>query len=181
MKYLTSLILLSAATAAQANPQTYAGQQQRQIKSLSVEETKALREGAGLGFARAAELNHFPGPMHVLELAAPLDLTPSQRLDIAQLMARHKTEARALGAEVVRLEAELDALFAGGKPAIDTVEAKTAEIGLAQARYRASHLTTHIATARLLTGEQIARYDRLRGYAGSTAPDGASDDHQHAH
>ena len=73
---------------------------------------------------------------------------------------------KALGAEVVRLEGELDALFASGKPLRETVEAKAAGIGLAQARYRASDLTTHIETARAMTAEQIARYDRLRGYAG---------------
>lgn len=161
--------------------QAYAGQQQRQIKALSAQEMEALRAGAGLGFARAAELNHFPGPMHALELAAPLGLTATQQRDIARLMEQHKAEARALGVEVVRLEAELDALFAGGKPTGDAVRAKTTEIGLAQARYRASHLTTHIETTSMLTADQITRYDRLRGYAGSTAPKGATEGHKHAH
>ena len=67
---------------------------------------------------------------------------------------------KALGADEIR------ALLASGKPLRETVEAKAAGIGLAQARYRASHLTTHIETARAMTAEQIARYDRLRGYTG---------------
>ena len=33
------------------------------------EREKQYLDGAGMGYARAAELNHFPGPMHVLELA----------------------------------------------------------------------------------------------------------------
>ena len=110
--------------------------------------------------------------MHALELGAQLELTPAQQETLAQLMTRHKVEARALGADVVRLEAELDALFARGKPVREAVEAKATEAGLAQARYRASHLTTHIETARIMTAEQIERYDRLRGYTGDAAQGG---------
>ena len=117
--------------------------------------------------------------MHALELGAQLDLTPAQKETLAQLMARHKVEARALGAEVVRLEAELDALFASGKPVRESVEAKAAEAGLAQARYRASHLVTHIETARLMTAEQIAHYGRLRGYTGAAMDGGHRSGHAH--
>ncbi len=157
--------------------QRYAGQQQRAIKALSSDEVRAYLDGAGAGFARAAELNRHPGPMHALELAAPLQLTPAQRDALTQLMARHKTEARAFGADVVRLEQELDTLFAAGNPAREAVEAKAAQIGAAQARFRASHLTTHIDTTRLLTADQIARYDHLRGYAGATSGGGSHDGH----
>lgn len=173
MKKVFSLFFLaSLAGATQAADAPYAGQQTRAIKALGADETKALLAGAGQGYARAAELNHYPGPMHTLELAAQLQLTPAQQETLAQLMARHKAEARALGADVVRLETELDALFAGGKPVRESVEAKAAETGLAQARYRASHLTTHIETARIMTAEQIERYDRLRGYTGDAAQGG---------
>lgn len=152
--------------------QPYAGQQQRAIKALSSDEVRAYLDGTGAGFARAAELNRHPGPMHALELAAPLQLTPAQRGALTQLMARHKAEARAFGADVVRLEQELDTIFAAGNPAREAVEIKVAQIGAAQARFRASHLITHIETTHLLTADQIARYDHLRGYAGATSGGG---------
>ncbi len=180
MKLFAALAVILAASSALANP--YAGQETRAIKALSTEEVRAYVEGAGTGFARAAELNRHPGPMHALELAAPLDLTPVQRETLSQLMARHKTDARGLGAAVVRLEKELDAMFAAGNPARALVEMKVAEIGAAQARYRASHLTTHLETARLLSAEQIARYDQLRGYTGAGSGDGRRDGRGgHAH
>jgi Spy/CpxP family protein refolding chaperone len=141
----------------------------RAIKALSAEEAQAYLDGAGSGFARAAELNGHPGPMHALELADALALTESQRAQLQTLMREHRAEARRLGADVVRLERELDALFAQRQATRDGVERKTAEVGLAQARYRASHLTTHVATAALLTPEQIAHYNQLRGYT-SGAP-----------
>lgn len=153
--------------------QPYAGQQQRAIKALADDEVSALMAGAGMGYAKAAELNSHPGPMHALELADRLALTPEQRVALTDLMSRHKAEARTLGSELVRLETELDSMFAQRAASAPAVEHKTAEIGTVQARLRASHLVTHVATAALLTPRQIARYDELRGYRrgeGATAP-----------
>src|SRR5581483_6020910 len=56
----------------------YAGQQSREIKSLSDREIDGLKNARGLGLAKAAELNGYPGPMHVLELADALNITGDQ-------------------------------------------------------------------------------------------------------
>jgi hypothetical protein len=55
----------------------YAGQQQS-VKALSDEEMSTLLSGQGSGFAKPAELNGYPGPAHVLELAGPLGLDAPQ-------------------------------------------------------------------------------------------------------
>jgi Spy/CpxP family protein refolding chaperone len=142
----------------------YAGQQSRDIKALSDEEVRGYLAGAGMGFARTAELNRYPGPMHALEHADAIGLSPAQRDALAALLARHKDEARSLGAEVVRLERELDTLFAGRTATAASVDVKLAEIGTAQARVRGSHLKTHLDATALMTPEQVERYARLRGY-----------------
>jgi len=80
---------------------------------------------------------------------------------------------------VVRLERELDALFASKKATPELVDVKLAEIGAAQGRYRGSHLTTHIEAAKVLTPGQIARYDALRGYASSTGGEAGRTQHRH--
>ena len=54
----------------------YAGQESRESKALSPQEVPDLLAGKGMGLAQAAELNGYPGPMHVLELAAQLQLPP---------------------------------------------------------------------------------------------------------
>ena len=46
----------------------YAGMQQRALKALSEDQIADLRAGKGMGLALAAELNGYPGPIHVLEL-----------------------------------------------------------------------------------------------------------------
>lgn len=47
----------------------YRGQEAGTLRGLSSEEIKELREGRGMGLARAAELNGYPGPRHVLDAA----------------------------------------------------------------------------------------------------------------
>lgn len=158
-----------------ASPTPYAGEQNRQIKALSADEVSGYVSGGGMGFARAAELNSYPGPMHVLELKAELDLSADVAARLAELMREHKAQARGLGEKVVQLEQQLDVLYRERRATVAAVEALTLEIGAAQARYRAAHLTTHIATAAMLSKAQIARYNTLRGYGA------AAQGHRYSH
>ena len=100
-----------------ASPMPYAGMQDREIKALSAEERGALLEGQGMGLALAAELNGYPGPVHVLELADALQLTGEQRHATHQLMQAHKAEARELGAQVRRAHRRAAGPPARGAPA----------------------------------------------------------------
>ena len=56
----------------------YIGQEKRDIKSLSNDDIKELRTGAGWGLAKAAELNGLPGPKHILEMKKEIELTTEQ-------------------------------------------------------------------------------------------------------
>ena len=56
----------------------YAGMQQRSVKALSEQQIADLRAGKGMGLALAAELNGYPGPIHVLELGDQLNLSSVQ-------------------------------------------------------------------------------------------------------
>ena len=49
-----------------AKEQQYAGLQDRPIKAMAPERVADLLAGRGATLALAAELNHFPGPRHVL-------------------------------------------------------------------------------------------------------------------
>jgi hypothetical protein len=143
----------------------YAGEEARDIKALSAQEQRAWLEGEGMGLARAAELNRYPGPMHVLEHADELGLSGLQRETTHELMHRHKREVRALGAELVAAERRLDDLFRSRRATPAEVSILTQEIGRLHARIRASHLNTHLEQSLILRPEQTAAYDRVRGYA----------------
>jgi hypothetical protein len=124
-----------------------------------------------MGAARAAELNHFPGPAHVLELREQLGLSAWQIHAVQDSFDRMSAAAKPLGIEIVAAEQRLDRAFASGSIDRDTLRAQTAAIAELQGKLRAVHLAAHLETRALLTPDQIARYDALSGYGGA-APAG---------
>jgi hypothetical protein len=148
----------------------YAGQQARAIKALSDDDIAALRNGEGMGMAKAAELNGYPGPAHVLALAGQLGLTDTQRRDVQAIFDRMSAAAKSLGGELIAQEQTLDQLFVKGVITPDRLAAATAAIAELQGRLRAVHLSPHRETRGLLNADQIARYEQLRGYGDPQAP-----------
>src|SRR3954454_24590903 len=109
---LAIVATLAAPAIAADNPAPYAGQQTRPIKSLSDEDIAALRKGEGMGMAKAAELNGYPGPAHVLQLSTQLGLSDTQRTAVQAIFDRMSAAAKSLGAELIGQEQMLDQLFA---------------------------------------------------------------------
>jgi len=170
MRLLAATVLAMAAAAAHAQHQPYAGQEQRDLKALSVDEVRQHLEGAGLGYAKTAELNHYPGPAHVLELAEQLALGREQRSEIQRLRDAHRIEARAIGVKLVEAERNLEMLFRRGKFGETELAGAVRTSAVLQGEYRLSHLETHRRLRAMLTDEQVARYDALRGYAAHSDP-----------
>ena len=143
----------------------YAGEEQRQIKGLSEDDIQELRRGGGWGLAKAAELNGAPGPAHLLELSDQIPLNPSQISAVEQLYKAMQTAAIEEGNELIRLEMELDSAFADGTITEEMLRQLVDGISQSRGRLRYIHLSTHLSTPKLLTEDQIARYNQLRGYA----------------
>ena len=174
---LSSLLFTAAAFAQQGERRGgYAGEERRGIKSLSPAEVEGLLQGHGMGLAKAAELNHHPGPRHVLELAEQLKLSPDQRAATKIAFNRMRREAVRLGALIVAKESELDDGFARGEMEEGRLRKLTGEIAALQGRLRAAHLSAHLDMRRILTPGQIKQYDALRGY-GADGSAGASPQH----
>jgi hypothetical protein len=172
--------LAMADAAAPAAP--YAGLESRAIKTLSPAEIADLRAGRGIGFALAAELNGWPGPLHALELADALALSAGQRARLGHLLQAMRAETIPLGERVIAAEAARDRLFAERRATPEAVAAATAEAGAAQAALRAAHLRYHLEAAALLSPEQTERYAVLRGYrGGASAPPPAHRGGGHRH
>ena len=171
--FRATLPLLIAAAAALAagdpEPSPYAGQESRAIKSLSAEDIEALESGSGVAFggmAKAAELNGYPGPRHVLELAEELELTPRQRAETERLYAEMKALAVALGRRVLEQERALDDAFRRRSIDAATLSELVRSAAELQGSLRALHLSYHLKMAASLAPGQIASYNQLRGYAG---------------
>jgi ribosomal protein L12E/L44/L45/RPP1/RPP2 len=167
IKHTLVAALLLGTAMAQAQTSPYAGEQARSIKALSDKEVDDLLSGQGMGLAKAAELNGYPGPAHVLELSEPLGLSAEQTEATRQLMQRHKATARAMGTRLIDAERALDQAFHARRIDEQRLAELTAAIGRQQAELRAEHLATHLAQTALLTPQQIERYSVLRGYSGA--------------
>jgi Spy/CpxP family protein refolding chaperone len=168
---LIALPLPNAALTQHAPSQPYAGLRARPAEALSQEQIADLRAGRGMGLALAAELNGYPGPLHVLEQAEALGLSPAQRERTRALFEAMRAEAVPLGERLIKEETALDRLFATKSVEPASLEAATRAIGAAHAALRAAHLRYHLAMMELLSPEQVRRYGELRGYAGA-APAG---------
>ena len=117
-----------------------------------------------MGLARAAELNRFPGPKHVLELATEIGLSEEQTRVTQQLFDEMHEQAVTLGREIVDGETALAARLANGDIDEATLTTAILEIGEARSRLRLAHLRAHLRMRQELSESQVASYDKLRGY-----------------
>lgn len=164
---LPAIVLLglpTQVTAQHEHQSSYAGHESMEISSLSPDQFRELSAGEGMGLARAAELNHFPGPKHALELATELGLSKEQ---VERLMGIRETmleTAIEKGAEIIDAESDLTELFRAGSPNDSTVRELTRVLGGLYGELRAIHLVAHLRTVEVMTEDQVVVYDRLRGY-----------------
>lgn len=178
MKHPTTTVICAAlfasASAASAAESPYAGQEKRAIKALSEQEIQDYLNGSGMGTSKAAELNHYPGPRHVLDEAVALGLSAEQTSKVREVHAGMQSDARRIGSQIVDKEAELESLFANQHADADNVRKVVTALANLQADFRLVHLNAHLRMHEILSPEQIAMYDKLRGY-------GSNKSHGHGH
>ncbi len=126
-------LLVSLTLVTSVNAQTpYAGMQARPIKALSDQQIADLKAGRGMGLALAAELNGYPGPLHVLELADKLDLSTEQRTGVQRLFDQMKAEAMPLGSRLIEQETDLDRQFANRTVTPESLKTSIAAVATTQ-------------------------------------------------
>ena len=132
--------VLAAAQHSGHRASPYAGFEQRAVKALSADEIADLRSGRGMGLALEAELNGYPGPVHVIELASELALSDRQLAHARELFEAMKTETVPIGERLITQESELDRLFANRTVTGESLDAALQSIGATRAALRAAHL-----------------------------------------
>jgi hypothetical protein len=157
----------SAAEEALTSP--YRDQAGSEIRGLTGKEISELREGRGMGLARAAELNGYPGPRHVLDAAREgrLHLRPDQLQAVQRLFDGMAREAQRLGDMILAEERALESEFRRGTIRESDLRAGVMRIAALQGQLRAVHLRAHLETRPVLSEQQIRHYNQLRGYDAS--------------
>ena len=125
---------------------------------------------SGWGLAKADELNGVPGPVHLLEMKAEISLTSEQISKIEELQSKMKKQAIAKGKELIALETELERHFMERAITAPLLHELLGEIDATRSELRYIHLSTHLQTPKLLSEQQISRYNQLRGYSSSQDP-----------
>ena len=143
----------------------YVGEEKREIKSLSESDIEELENGKGWGFAKAAELNGVPGPIHLLEMKKEIRLSSEQIQKIEDIYQKMKKQAIQLGLELIELERRLNNHFANRTITDNLLHKLLGEIVQVRKKLRYAHLSAHLKTPDILTFEQITLYNELRGYS----------------
>lgn len=164
---------------AEGGDHPYAGLETREISSLSADDIAELEAGRGWGLALPAELNGYPGPTHVLELADALDLSERQRNRIEQIFEEMRKEAITAGVAFIAAERALDRAFSEGEISANLLRELTGDAATARGNLRFVHLSRHLQTIGILSDAQIEQYAILRGYTSdpcASVPEGHSEE-----
>ena len=115
MRSLPLLTVLLVSSAAFRRRRPMPGCRRAASKRCRTAGSAICRPGAGWSLALAAELNGYPGPLHVLELADRLGLSRgAARQSRSSCLNSMKAEAVSLGSKLIEQEAgELDRQFSG--------------------------------------------------------------------
>ena len=172
---IIALILFGVSSVAASTQSPYVGEESNEIKSMSPSEINGLLQGNGMGFAKAAELNQYPGPRHVLDLAEQINLSSQQIEQTNRVFESMREKAINLGAQLVEYERKLDALFSSRQISASALDAILLKIGETRAMLRGAHLHAHLEMKKILSHHQVLMYDNLRGYSSG------SGNHKHTH
>lgn len=119
-----------------------------------------------MGLARAAELNGYPGPRHVLDAfkASQFQATPEQVRRVQETFDEMKSDAQRVGAQILEEEERLEAAFHSATMTEADLRSRVVRIAALQGELRTIHLRAHLTTRAILSDAQVARYNELRGY-----------------
>jgi hypothetical protein len=80
-----------------------------------------------------------------------------------------KKEAVNIGESYIAKERKLNEMFESGSVSSSTVDSMLVEIGRVKGILRATHVSTHIKMEKILSDDQIKKYDELRVYGNNNS------------
>ena len=166
MRFVIAAAAIVVFTGLAMGQQPYAGLQHRPIKTFLTNKLRTRMLVAAWAFS-ACRLTAWA---NAIELADQLHLSPEQATKVKTLFEFMTAETIPLGASLISQERDLNNKFESRTITVASLEAITKRIGATQAALRAAHLKYHLSTVAILTLEQVARYNELRGYKADEAP-----------
>lgn len=94
-----------------------------------------------------------------------LELTDEQLIQVQALFDGMQVKAMSLGEQYLQAYSELELAFREGSITVEYLKSQLETIAAIEVELRFVHLSSHLATVQILTHDQIAQYNLLRGYA----------------
>jgi len=104
-------------------------------------------------------------------------ISPGRPWEVARQL-QTEDEARRIGAQILSEEQQLETTFRDRTIVERDLRERVTRIAALQGELRVVHLRAHLLTRAILSADQVARYDELRGYTTSQPP---HQEHQHTH
>lgn len=145
----------------------YAGQQNRKLKAFPARVVQKLKKGSGMpfyGMAKAAELNSYPGPKHILDASDKMQLTDEQEVQIQTIFDEMHQQAILLGDSLLTVEQRIDDAFSSQSIKRGQLQQWVNQSAEIYGQLRFCHLQAHLKARNVLTEKQIEHYDKWRGY-----------------
>lgn len=168
---------ISSSATSSSQISSYAGQEGRDIKSLSDNDVQSLQNGTGeafCGIAKLAELNGYPGPRHILDMAPELQLTDRQRMEIELIFQNMSNKAKSIGAAIIDIEQDMDRVFANKTITEEKLKLMLDNSADLYGQLRFVHLSAYLDTVQILTIEQVQMYNMMRGYDSGSSDNNSS-------
>lgn len=133
------------------------------VKTLSYEQYLAYTKGEDINnVGEVARLNHFPMPDKALKLKKELDLSPVQIKKLVELATQMNRRKLQTGGSIVSNEKMLDSLFHTKQIDEGSLIFYTQRYGQYLGEFRNAVLFACISTQKLLTPQQIRKYEALQ-------------------
>lgn len=157
------IILFSLSVRAQTEPAGTDSMAKSPVLTLSNAQYNAYLKGIDLNDqSYVAELNHYPLPDEVLKHKKELDLSPSEIKQLNAVVAFLNMKKKEVGESVIHNEKMLDSLFRTRKVDEGSIIFYTNRYGLYEGEYRTVVLQACFRTEKILTPQQIRRFEALK-------------------
>lgn len=143
--------------------QTGADTARSPVRTLSSAQYNAYLKGIDLNDrSYVAELNHYPLPDEVLKYKKELDLSPTEIKQLNAVVAFLNMKKKEVGESVILNEKMLDSLFRTRKIDEGSVIFYSNRYGLYEGEYRTVVLQACVRTEKILTPQQIRKFEALK-------------------
>jgi hypothetical protein len=130
---------------------------------MTKDEIRAWREGRAMTLARVAEKNHYPAPYFALKMVSELALFEDQIAPMRAIYDTLRRRAMQLGRQLLDEETKLELYFEDQEKDPPKLEAIVRESARLRGEIRLLHLQADIETRKILSQDQLVKYEALRG------------------